>query len=162
MPWDALRKKNNAGRHDCNPCRNRPRSMPLSTWQAERTRGIFLRQADRRRIVVSRTSLDCLSKTRTGWSNLQTSESDDVGQMILTHHACLKWKERFPDLNLEKEWAKAKPCPPKVKKALRKSCPEHKQFMQPTFKGRYLLATDRVVFVVTPPEVVITVLRRPQ
>lgn len=82
--------------------------------------------------------------------------------MILTHHAYLKWKERFSDLDIKKEWAAARICPPKVKKTLRKSCPEHKKFMRATFNGRYLLATDRVVFVVAPPEVVITVLRRPQ
>ena len=82
--------------------------------------------------------------------------------MILTNHANEKWKERFPGIDIEAEWKIAKPCPRKVKSFLRKTCPEHKQFMQATFKGRYLLATDRVVFVVTPPEVVITVLRRPQ
>ena len=81
--------------------------------------------------------------------------------MIVTHHAHQKWKERFPDLDIEKEWAAARRCPKKVKKALRVSCPEHLQFMSATFKGRYLLATDRVVFVVSPPEVVVTVLRRP-
>ena len=81
--------------------------------------------------------------------------------MILTHHAHLKWRERFPDLDIEREWAAARRCPTNVKRALRKSCPEHKRFMHATFKGRYLLATDSVVFVVSPPEVVITVLRRP-
>lgn len=82
--------------------------------------------------------------------------------MIVTHHARRKWAERFQGISLEEEWRRAKPCPRKVRAALRKTCPEHKQFMRATFNGRYLLATDRVVFVVTPPEVVITVLRRPQ
>ena len=81
--------------------------------------------------------------------------------MIVTYHAREKWRKRFPHLDMEAEWKKAKKCPRKVKRALHEMCPEHKRFMRATFNGRYLLATDQVVFVVAPPEVVITVLRRP-
>ena len=82
--------------------------------------------------------------------------------MIVTYHAQQKWAERFPDLDIDREYAAARRCPTKVKRELKKSCPEHKQFMEATFKGRYLLATERVIFVVSPPEVVITVLVRPK
>lgn len=80
--------------------------------------------------------------------------------MLLTKHARDRWLERFPELDPAKEWADASTSTGRVGKRrlakIRASCPAHE--VSKDFKGVYYkLSPSGVVFVVTPPETVITV-----
>lgn len=45
--------------------------------------------------------------------------------MQLTHHAKQRWDQRFPDLDPEQEWSKARRLGRGLREALRKKCPRH-------------------------------------
>jgi hypothetical protein len=81
--------------------------------------------------------------------------------MRLTTHAQQRWTERFPDEDLSLTYARAKQrVGRKTRQAIRAACPAHEGVMRGGFKGIYYQMTpDRIVFVMTPPEVVITVFR---
>lgn len=80
--------------------------------------------------------------------------------MIVTRHAAARWAERFPDLHLGDAYARARRgVGRKTRAKLRAACPAHVEYTQ-GFKGRYFLIThDRIVFVMTPPETIVTVFR---
>lgn len=81
--------------------------------------------------------------------------------MIATLHAQQRWAERFPDLDISLIFAKAK-CRVgrKTRALIRAACPAHDDVMRGGFKGIYYNMTpDRIVFVMTPPETIITAFR---
>lgn len=81
--------------------------------------------------------------------------------MRLTAHAQHRWAERFPGEEVSLAYARAKQrVGRKTRRAIRAACPAHERLMTGGFKGVYYQMTpDRIVFVMTPPEVVITVFR---
>jgi hypothetical protein len=82
--------------------------------------------------------------------------------MRMTAHARQRWAERFPgeDFILAYARARNRRVGKKTRKAIREACPAHESLMTGSFKGVYYQMTpDRIVFVVTPPELVITVFR---
>lgn len=80
--------------------------------------------------------------------------------MTITDHAYKRWLERFPELNLVDEYAKAKRrVGKKMRIKIRESCPKNTQYCTRKFNGRYMRMTNEgIVFVVAPPETIITVL----
>lgn len=79
----------------------------------------------------------------------------------VTQHAAVRFAERFPQLDIEEEWAKAKRQRTGRKKIIkiRKQCRAHLDVTSRNFKGYYykVSPTNKVVFVVTPPETIVTV-----
>ncbi|MFJ3047025.1 hypothetical protein ACIPEN_14435 [Herbaspirillum chlorophenolicum] len=81
--------------------------------------------------------------------------------MIVTSHAAVRWDERFPGKSLADTFASAK-CRvgKKTKAKIRASCLAHDDFMRGSFKGIYYQMTpDHIVFVIQPPEKIITVFK---
>ena len=79
--------------------------------------------------------------------------------MKLTRHAKKRWEERFPDLDVENEFAKVRRVGRAVKKKIKKSCPKNTEYCGRAFRGRYLMMTrEKIVFVMAPGNIVITVL----
>lgn len=82
-----------------------------------------------------------------------------------TIHALTRWAERFPDFNIDEEYAKARTFGSgKLKKRLLKGLahPKHREELK-SFKRCYYLYSkgSGAVFVMVKPEVVITVLKMP-
>lgn len=77
--------------------------------------------------------------------------------MKLTAHAVRRWRERFPDLDPEKEWRDSRRVGGGKKGQLKKQCPAHAHDIR-KFRGKYYTISPRnVVFVVVPGEIIITV-----
>lgn len=79
--------------------------------------------------------------------------------MIVTNHARQRWNERFPDMCIENTFAQARNrVGKKTKKKIKESCPNNLQYCSSVFRGRYMRMTrGGIVFVIAPPEVIITV-----
>ncbi len=77
-----------------------------------------------------------------------------------TEHAAARWVERFPGMNMLETYAKAnEKTGAKTRKMVAKSCRVHDWQWTVNYKGKYLRMTkDKIVFVVAPPETIITVL----
>jgi len=80
--------------------------------------------------------------------------------MIVTKHARIRWKERFPDKDIWAEFSNATiNIKKKTKKKILAKCEQNAWYYEDGFKGRYMVKNrDGVVFVVAPPETIITVL----
>lgn len=79
--------------------------------------------------------------------------------MIMSQHAMDRWTERCPNLDPSVEWLTSKPAGRRTRRYLRESCPNHKKYASQSFNGYYYKISQKgVIFVVTPPETVITVL----
>lgn len=81
--------------------------------------------------------------------------------MKVTDHAAQRWTERFGDIDMAQAYARASQRVGKKTKAkIKAACPAHVRFVSGPFLGRYFAMTDdKIVFVVTPPETIITVFR---
>jgi len=82
--------------------------------------------------------------------------------VIVTPHAQARWEERFPGEELAAAYAQAQRgrVGRKTRAKLRKACPGNLQYMTSGFAGRYYLMTPtNIVFVMQPPETIITVFR---
>jgi len=83
--------------------------------------------------------------------------------MIWSGHALRRFKERFPELDNLEEYAKA--CRNRIGartlKRIRKQCPLHAEVTSHNFRGFYYKVSpqNKVVFVITPPETIITVFK---
>lgn len=85
----------------------------------------------------------------------------------MTHHAQARWSERFSHLDLTEVWTKAGRVGKKTMAAIRAACPAHVDVTTREFKGFYYRISrfysmtskehSQIVFVVTPPETIITV-----
>lgn len=80
---------------------------------------------------------------------------------IFTPHALERIAERFSTLNMEEEFARARRIGKRVKSKIAASCPNAARiYMRGGFKGRYYMMTrDEIIFVVEPPETVVTVFK---
>ena len=80
--------------------------------------------------------------------------------ITITEHAKRRWAERFPGLDMHSYCAGARRVGKKKKKIIKASCPEHAKqgWFGSSFKGRYYLINQGVVFVMATGETVITVL----
>ena len=79
--------------------------------------------------------------------------------LIVTNHAKARWSERFPKLDIEITYLQTRSVGRGTRKKVKKSCPEHIDLCNIKFKSRYLLMTRQgIVFVMQPPETVVTVL----
>lgn len=81
--------------------------------------------------------------------------------MRITRHAKQRWAERFPELDLEEvyEHARYRRVGKKTKRMVAAACPAHKHYCSGLFNGRYLRMTrEGILFVVAPPETIITVM----
>ena len=79
--------------------------------------------------------------------------------VIFSKHSVRRWRERFPDLDMDLIYANSKRCGKKTKRKVANSCPGHSELWRGGFKGKYLrIAKHWIVFVIAPPETVITVL----
>jgi hypothetical protein len=78
-----------------------------------------------------------------------------------TPHARERVAERFPDIDIENAYAISGRAGKKTKRKIKDSCPvSARKWMSEGFKGRYYRITkDKIVFVVQPPETVVTVFR---
>ncbi len=77
-----------------------------------------------------------------------------------TDHAALRGRQRFPDVDLVAAYQSARPAGRATKRQIRIQCPRAALRWMRGWRGRYFLVTkDRIVFVVKPPGVVITVFR---
>lgn len=82
--------------------------------------------------------------------------------MQATKHAETRWLERFPTLDMEEVFAGAH-CRigRKTRQKLRAACPAHEHYLHREFHGRYFrmarVNDARIIFVVAPPDRVITV-----
>lgn len=82
--------------------------------------------------------------------------------MNVTPHALERWNKRFPGESLELTYAQAqgRRVGRKTRDKLRRACPGNLQYMRGSFAGRYYLMTPtNIVFVMQPPETIITVFR---
>lgn len=78
----------------------------------------------------------------------------------LTSHAKKRWKERCQGLDPDNEWGGAKRVGRARRKKIMAACQKHAELMRGGFKGvYYTISRNEVVFVVVPPEKVITVFR---
>lgn len=76
----------------------------------------------------------------------------------MSQHAMDRWAERCPNLDPLVEWLTAKHAGRKTRRYLREACPNHIKYATQSFKGYYYKISPKgVIFVVTPPETVITV-----
>ena len=80
--------------------------------------------------------------------------------MKVTRHAKKRWRERCPELNIETEFARARRrMGKKLRRIVARRSPKHLHYCDTVYKGRYMVTTPEwIVFVVTPPEKIITVL----
>jgi hypothetical protein len=82
--------------------------------------------------------------------------------MILTRHAQERWAERFPGKDIELAFVTARRIGQKTRKQLKAMCPQHAPIMRRTNVSYYYLITrKRIVFVMAPPETVVTVFYLP-
>jgi hypothetical protein len=81
-----------------------------------------------------------------------------------TPHALERIAERFPDVDIENAYARAGRVGKKTKRKIKDSCPvSARVWMTGCFKGRYYRITkDKIVFVIEPPEKIVTVFRLEQ
>jgi len=80
-----------------------------------------------------------------------------VDTPILTDHAKERWAMRFQNMDLFEEYSRARKPSKKIMKLIRESCPSH-QTEQREFMDAYYLSTRQgIVFIMRPPEVVVTV-----
>jgi len=81
--------------------------------------------------------------------------------LIATQHAIQRWAERFPGVDMAQAYLSATVRVGKKTRAkIQAACPAHGQFTNGLFNGRYYKMTrDQIVFVIAPPETVITVFR---
>ena len=80
--------------------------------------------------------------------------------MIWTPHAEQRARERFPDVDLENLYPRARRAGKKLKQKIRAACPTASKKYMRGFNGRYVMVTAcRVVFVMQAPETVVTVFR---
>lgn len=81
--------------------------------------------------------------------------------MTPTGHALKRWAERFPEEDIELDFARSSRTGKKWKRKIRASCPDHAHLVQVTFKGVYYRFSrfTGAVFVCAPPETIITVLK---
>ena len=80
--------------------------------------------------------------------------------MRLSTHAKKRWEERFPSLDPQTEWVNSRRVGKRLRRQIGRKCPGNKRYALGMFSGRYyLLSKGGVVFVVAPPETVITVLK---
>lgn len=82
--------------------------------------------------------------------------------MIITNHAAQRFAERFPELDIKQEFLNAMRSGGRVgrktKAAIRRQCPDHKHLSGTNFHGYYYrMSRKGVVFVVTPPQTIVTV-----
>jgi hypothetical protein len=78
----------------------------------------------------------------------------------LTRHAKKRWAERFPALKLHEEWITAAQnrIGKKTISRIRKQCPNQWHVTNRNFKGYYYkVSANRVVFVMAPPSLIVTV-----
>lgn len=78
-----------------------------------------------------------------------------------TQHALERIAERFADIDIENAYANSGRVGRKTRQKIKASCPvSARKWMSGGFKGRYYRITkDKIVFVVQPPETVVTVFR---
>lgn len=78
--------------------------------------------------------------------------------LVILDHARQRWAERFPGVDLENEYARARRVGKKIRKRIAAACPvAYPQWHKGGFKGRYLLITrTRIVFVMAAPEIMVT------
>lgn len=76
-----------------------------------------------------------------------------------SRHAMERILERFADVDVDNEYATARRVGKRTKQKIKSQCPvEHARWMHGMFKGRYyMISRKKVVFVMAPVEVVITV-----
>lgn len=70
--------------------------------------------------------------------------------MHITQHAAERWRERFPDLDMNEQIESAT-CRigRKMRIKIKSSCPRHTRFCTRAYKGRYFKMTkERIVFVI--------------
>lgn len=80
--------------------------------------------------------------------------------MKMTRHALVRWGQRCPGLDPDMEWYGARRASKKVRARIRSSCPEHAEYGTTAFRGYYYrVSRSGVVFVVAPPETIVTVFR---
>lgn len=83
-----------------------------------------------------------------------------MGYVKLTNHARKRWQQRFAKLNISEQYSNAGRPNKKLLKQIKATCPGHHHCRKSrTSNGRYFRATkDGIVFVVAPPETIITIL----
>ena len=83
--------------------------------------------------------------------------------MKVTRHARKRWAERFPDKDIWAEFSNAnQDIKKKSKKRILSVCKAHSWYYDGVFKGRYMVKNrGGIVFVVAPPEVIITAFMYP-
>lgn len=75
----------------------------------------------------------------------------------LTNHAKLRWAERCPGIDPEREWYAARKCGKYTKRKIKLACPGHANLMR-GFQGYwYALGPSNIVFVVDGDQNIITV-----
>lgn len=80
--------------------------------------------------------------------------------MVISPHAQQRWLERFPDKDLDKIIATLGKVRvgKKTRKKIQANCPQHAKQMAGAFAGVYYqISKDQIVFVMMPPETVITI-----
>lgn len=76
---------------------------------------------------------------------------------LVSKHAQMRWRERFPELDMQAEFAAAKRPGKNQRRKIREQLPRRSKQVR-AFHGRYYLVSPHdVVFVVAPPEVIVTV-----
>lgn len=76
----------------------------------------------------------------------------------MSRHALDRWSQRCPGLDPDMEWHGARRASKKVRARIREACPAHAEYGTALFKGYYYrVSRSGVVFVVAPPETVVTV-----
>jgi hypothetical protein len=84
--------------------------------------------------------------------------------LLISDHARTRWAERFPERDIENEYAQAKQrVGKKTKRRIEASNPvAYPQWHKGGFKGRYFCMTrSRIVFVMAAPEIIVTVFQLP-
>jgi hypothetical protein len=84
-----------------------------------------------------------------------------MSEPTFTPHALERIAQRFAGVDISNAYACSKRTGKKTKKKISESCPvASRVWMRHGFKGRYYRITkDKIVFVVAPPEVILTVFR---
>lgn len=80
--------------------------------------------------------------------------------MYVTKHAAERWALRFPGRDLQAEYARtSRNVGRKTRRRIRESCPRHAAYAKASNRGHYYRQTpEGIVFVMAPPETLITVL----
>lgn len=91
-----------------------------------------------------------------------------MSEPTFTKHAERRWNQRFPHLDKMEEWSDAYRARRRIGRSfrlqLKKLCPiaRSRGVISKTFNGYYYkMSKNRIVFVVAPPRIIITVFQLP-